>query len=120
MYRIIPLPELHRVELWLDGAFDYDPRIVLHELKRTVPGICRADRSFDYLADFSRVRRIPVPHARAGETVMEWCRAHGLRKCASVMVSAEQRMVVERKTANDPRFDFFLTREDAEWWLARE
>ena len=117
MFRIVPNPALYRVELHLDGRFDHDPRAALPAMKRAVPLVRRPDGSFDFLADFARVRSMPLVHGRSGEKVMEWCREHGLRKCASVLASATQRMVVARKTANDPRFEFFITREEAEGWL---
>ena len=118
MFQIVPEPALFRVELHFDGSFEHDPRAILPAMKRAVPLVRRVDASFDFLADFSRVRSMPLAQSRSGEKVMEWCREHGLRKCASVLASATQRMVVARKTANDPRFEFFITREEAEDWLA--
>ena len=118
MFQVVPEPALFRVELHLDGRFDHDPRALLPAMKRAVPLVRRPDGSFDFLADFSVVRSMPLAQSRSGEKVMEWCREHGLRKCASVVASATQRMVVARKTANDPRFEFFITREEAEDWLA--
>lgn len=120
MFSITPDLAMHRVDLSFDGEFDYDPRAVLREVKRAVPKVLSPDRRFDFLADFSRVRQLPHEHAKSGEHTTDWLCAHGLRRCASILPSATQRMVVTRKTGSDPRFDYFLTREEAECWLARD
>ena len=120
MFWITPEPARHRLVLNFDGSFEYDPRAVLHEIKRVVPLVTSATNEFDLLADFSKARDLPLDHARCGERVLAWIQVHGLRKCACVMVSATQRMVIERQTDNDPRFDFFLSRDEAEWWLAKD
>ena len=119
MYRIVPVREKHRVVLDYDGVFDYDPRALQRDLKRCAAQVRCPEGTFDFLADFSMVRAIPEQNLKTGEHIVRWCRENGLRRCANVMVSATQRMAVERRTNNDPRFDFFLTREEAELWLER-
>ena len=120
MFWMIPEPAKHRVELYFDGVFDHDPRAILLELRRMVPDVRYADESFDFLVDFSRVRDLPSVHAKSGEQALDWLCVNGLRRCASILASATQRMVVSRRTGNDPRFDYFLSRDEAEWWLAKD
>lgn len=120
MFTITPDPDRHRMVLTMDGGFRHDPRLPLREIKRTVPLVRTQSGWFDVLTDYSRVGLIPRNHSRGDERSLQWCRENGLRKCANVLVNAAQRMAVERMTANDPRFDFFLTREEAEHWLMRD
>lgn len=117
MHRFVPYPDDHRVLFELDGDFGHDPAQAFVEFKNAAQLVRCREGSFDLLADFSRVRRIPDEHVRYGLLMTKWSIENGLKRCASVLVSAGQRMAVLNFTAGDPRFDYFLNRGDAERWL---
>jgi hypothetical protein len=71
---------------------------------------------FDLLTDFSQSSIMPQEVAVNSERTAKWLIENGMRKGASVVDGALQKMQVNRVTANS-QFQAFEHREEAETWL---
>jgi len=90
-------------------AFDASMRRHVREL--TVKG-----GDFDVLADLRRTSVMPQTETQVASGQMKWLVEAGLRKAAHIMQSTLLVLQMKR-LANDERFAYFTTEEDALHWL---
>ncbi|MEP3052223.1 MAG: hypothetical protein ABJP48_05700 [Erythrobacter sp.] len=118
MYKLTTDLAKNRILVTFVGAFDYDARDLAKEIQDASQRIRLNCGHFDMLSDWTQASTMPQEHAKAGEDVVAWCVANGLRKSANVMDAILLQMQVKRVSNEDDKIGFFATQTEAEAWLS--
>jgi hypothetical protein len=87
------------------------------DLKRTVRELSAGGAHFDVLADLREMSVLAKTETDFSHRVMAWLGDNGLRKSASIVASTLIGLQTVR-LADDERFRYFLSENDALAWLA--
>lgn len=118
MYHIEKVSNRALVIITFEGAYDFDQSAFEGEIKDAVTFVRSAEKSFDILADWSKISVMDQGRAGESHALAAWFIAAGLRRSANVLTSITQRMQLKRVTEGDERFGYFATKEEALAWLS--